>query len=275
MTNVMRDEWVGAMTFDTGHVEEWFRLCAGRHCVCDEWLAHWKTEDCYGHVSPGHAVVRADGSFNRAGGKEIVDRPGGGGDQQRRDLCDRAADGTVRVHSREFILYRGLCGESALVEEGAVRGIGHGGHRDRRETNLSELGDRGPLLCVGGDVPAVPVAQLNFCFPFVEDDGAAGADLALIRKVADVVFVVAPDDEIEDRVRIGLVDVDEGGRAVARRGSVCIHDFAADGAVLADVLGGFSSGEDGRRGWGGRRSCGWSGALSESQGQAKADEKRT
>ena len=42
MTNVMRDEWVGAMTFGTGHAEEWFRLCAGRHCVCDEWLAHWR-----------------------------------------------------------------------------------------------------------------------------------------------------------------------------------------------------------------------------------------
>jgi hypothetical protein len=117
------------------------------------------------------------------------------------------------------------------------------GHPD----SLTELGNGSALLGIGGDVPAVPVAQLYFCFALIEDNGAAGADFALVREVADVVLVVAPDDQVENGVRIGLVDVDERWGAVAAGGGVCIHNFAADGAVLADMLGGIGGGQDGRR----------------------------
>ena len=121
----------------------------------------------------------------------------------------------------------------------------------------------------------MPVAQLDFCFALIEDDGATGADFALLREVADVVLVVAPDDEVENRVRIGLVDVDESGGAVTAGGGICIHNFAADGAVLADMLGGIGGGQDGRRHLCWRLVRCRGGRLSGSGGNDEADQERT
>ena len=76
-------------------------------------------EDCYSHVSSGYGVVRSYCSFNRAGGAETLDGTGGGGRQQRGNLRDRGADGTVRVYSGESVLHRGVRGEPAIMDTGS------------------------------------------------------------------------------------------------------------------------------------------------------------
>ncbi len=136
---------------------------------------------------------------------------------------------------------------------------------------VEELGDGSALLRIAGDVPAVPVAEENLGPIPIEDDGAAGADFAGFGEGADSFFVVAPNDEVEDGVRIGLIEIDEGGGAVAGGRGVFVHDLAADGAVLTDVLSSFDGGEDGGRGL----NRGWAGGLAGSDGQDGADDDGT
>lgn len=91
----------------------------------------------------------------------------------------------------------------------------------------------------------MPVAEKDFGAAFVEDDLAAGADFAFFGDLTYVVFVVAPDHEIEDLVGVGLIDIDEQRRTVGTGSRVFVDDIAADGPVLANVLGSLSGGQDG------------------------------
>ena len=91
----------------------------------------------------------------------------------------------------------------------------------------------------------MPVFEEDFGVAAVEGDLAAGADFSGFREIADVGFLVAPDDEVEELVGVRLVDVDESGCAVAGGGGIDIGNCAADGAVFSDVLGGLGCGEVG------------------------------